>query len=30
MRELCPPLGKNILRGGYRYFDETDDAQLIP
>ncbi len=30
MRELCPPLNENILRGGYRYFDaETDDARLV-
>lgn len=30
MRELCPFLGEEGLRGGYRYFDaQTDDAQLV-
>ena len=30
MRERCPPLTSNALRGGYRYFDAvTDDARLV-
>jgi len=30
MRELCPPLTSDGLRGGYRYFDaQTDDARLV-
>jgi glycerol-3-phosphate dehydrogenase len=30
MRELCPYLAEEGLRGGYRYFDaQTDDARLV-
>jgi glycerol-3-phosphate dehydrogenase len=30
LRELCPPLNKTDLRGGFRFFDaNTDDARLV-